>query len=299
MAKLIIPELPKIAGHQVIERTLFIESTGSAPAGNIINPPKLIFLDLADKVTILEESVGYNGEWDKIIFKDSYGYCKSNALDTLPGTLKSIKPNLDPQYLPDTTAPEIDWNYQDSNTVFEDKKQGKFCIHYDTGVEKLEQINGSAEQSLKNVLYSALISGSSIILQECGKKSDIEYVKKILNESYLFSHAEDFSFILRKCSTLRVLVTIPSKYIFSTDIEQAQVGIFDEFLGDLDPRLKNPDIIIPEVPKKPKNYLLIDFKNYDEYYNFFDDIDDVLYRAQILYGSRKWNLEPKEEINFL
>jgi hypothetical protein len=286
-SKIIIPPNSTAEGHEIIEKTLFVISD-IAPQGNMsARPPNFSFLNVGDKVIVLEESVGYEGRWNKVSFNESSGFCYKSSVAALEGTKKSILVNLDKQFLPDINATEIEWTSQDSNTVYFDKKAGKYCIHYDTGYDKLTKVNNSSEQDLKDKMSEALISGSSLIMQEYGKKYDIDYINSLYNDYYLFGQAEKYSFTLRNCSTLRVLVTIPARYVQSEEIKEAELSYFDG-IQEVELPGSDEELLADEQPR----YLKIDFKNYKEFDDFFEHIRDTLDISSFIYKSRTWDITP-------
>lgn len=298
-----IPKQPIIPFHTIKEQTLFVEGE-NYPLSNVVLSNKK--LGIAEPVIVLEESVGYEAEWAKVIIRDSsgifniIGFVHKKVLQPTKDAKPFLRANVEKQNLPNEQSAEIDWRLQPSNKIFSDDKRGLFCVTYDTGLEKVED-------NLEKITSDALYASIQLILKEKGKKSTPEYAYEIQNKYYLFGMAEAIDVSFRYCSTLRVLVSIPKKYVESNEITKSSSETVSDPSKESEVQTSFTNTTVsgdsgPENQKPPKKtYVDIIFNSYKEYDNFFNDISyigvggypsGVLNKKDIVFKARQWTIEP-------
>jgi hypothetical protein len=305
------PQIPILPTHYAGIKTIFFppDKDGYAPTSipnaNNIFDPRLQFIDQGGQFIVLEEAVGYSGEWAKINFQGNIGYIDYKAILPLPSTKPSIRMNLSSEYLPNIISIDIDWKEQPVDEIFYDQKNAKWCISLDTGVEIVGDRGNNSENKNKilETIKTSLYVGTKLILRDTGRRFDAAYVKQLIEKYYLFSKAEKYYFPLRPCSTMRVLVTIPARYIFSAEIELNPIPLF------------RPDILDSAIPKNKLDingfydpdktsisgsagdsgtvaYIKIDYDSYADFSLHIDRIIFDLRAYQAIQAANRWIVEP-------
>jgi len=286
------PQIPKTPFHRIKEICSFIKGE-EYPLSDVVATNKK--LEILTPVILIEECVGYKGLWAKVLIQDSqnkftiFGFVLQNKVEKVEDAKPSVKCNLEISLLPDNLALEKDWRKEGTNRLFKDDKRGLFCVLYDTGVEKLDK-------PLQEFMSNSLYNGLSLILKERAKKHDLNYARELQDKYYLFASAEAIDFSLRNCSTLRVLVTIPKRYIESTDIEISNEETVPEPAGSSngsDNTSSNGSDTASNTNNDNKiRYIDIKFNNFEEYDDFFEEIADALDDANTIFKSREWIIDP-------
>lgn len=309
-----IPKSSSIPFHLIKEPSFFVEGEEYPLSNAIVTNKKL---SINTPIIVLEESVGYEARWAKVVIQNSNGlfeirgFVPKKALSATEDAKPFIPANTDPQNLPIPQAPEIDWRLQPSNRYFSDDKRGLYCVTYDTGVESLDN-------NLEDIMLQALYSSIELILKDTGKDFSQEYARSLQDNYYLFGQAEAIDFSFRLCSTLRVLVTIPKKYIESTIIKKNTSEVIQDPTEQSN-AVKNDQTTTSELQGQEqqknqsnqpikKRYIDIKFNNYEEYDTFFKQISHigkfsipagVLNQKDVIFKSRDWVIEPNGvNVNF-
>jgi hypothetical protein len=305
------PPMFSKATHFVLEKTFFYDASednippiGKRPKQYLNNP-----INKGEQVTLIEYGIGYKGQYSKVKYKDSYIFIETSFLSEeqeltttysgvkgIPGPLYPF--NASKEYLPDYSSNKIIWREQAPNIVYEDKYTAKLCVHVELP-EVTEVIN---DDDLKNHIQTACYLGTDLILKSKGIKISNELLTRLVDNFYIFSRAEEYYFPLRKCSTLRVLVTLPTRFFYSS----ANILLSDEWgnsLDDSDPNsdlptiigndslANNPDSIPPE-----NNDIELVYKTKEDLDTHFSTIAGELIKIFSLFTippSKTWIIEPK------
>lgn len=238
-------------------------------------------------VIVLEEFVGFKGLWHKIKVNDKIGYVKSNVIEKLQMTSPSFTGsiatlvNTEKQYLPDYTAPEINWLNQKPFIVYDDKHNGTYAVHYE--LENVTSIDGNS--GLIENLKEAHLEGTKLILLDRGFSLDLiekltsQDASKPVNDKYfIFSRAEEWYIDPRPCSTLRVLVAIPKRYL---EIKPNPINA-----SNTQPTLTQPSVATT-------TYFTKTFNNYIEYEEYFEGLQKTLNHYQLAFANRTWTSNPE------
>jgi len=261
------------------------------------------------KVIVLEECLGLSSIWSYVkLLDDTYGYIINNSLSPLPSTKQSFSCSTDNQHQPDPLTPAIDWREQKPNIVYIDKNSGKACVHLEL---EYQTVNG--KEDLKEKIKEGYYLGTSLILHENNKRYDRQYVEYLTNNFFLFAQAEEYYFPLRNCSTLRVYVTIPIRYLYSNSIPPSEVPadnteadleqLFGQAAVNFDDTLFSEKDIeqtnTTNATEQPK-YTERIFKDYSQFDNFIKALSYDLGQYQLLYASGEWDILPEGiNINFV
>lgn len=258
------------------------------------------------KVLVLEERLGINALWNLVRLEDeSEGYVLNESLSPLQNTKPSFPCTTDLNYQPKPYAIEVDWRKEKPNSVYLDSYNGKLGVHVELPYQK---ING--KEDLRQKIKEAYTLGVTIILDFLGKNNEENYIENITNNYYIFARAEEYYFPLRECSTLRVLVTIPLRYIFSNTLEnkvstnqQNKLNLNNVFgLPNLSDEvletLLNDDIFVDDqrdiaIDPEEQKYKTIEFLNYSKFSNFIKALLYDLGQQQLILASGQWIIEPE------
>lgn len=252
------------------------------------------------EVLVLEHGMGRGAKWAKVSTNDQrigYVMISGNAGNNLQ-PLQNIKPffslSTSPKHQPNPEEPEIDWKKQKPNIPYRDLYNGAFVVHF----EKEDVIEFGDKNSLYNFMNEARFAGAELILKEAG----ISYttgsngtLEKLLNDYYLFCSAEDWFIDPRPCSTLRVAVSIPTRYLYSNS---ALVKREETTATPLPP----PTAINPNDPKllqqQNPDLFILEFENYAEYKKYFDRLISTLgvYNAYFI-GRIMWTIVPQMNLS--
>lgn len=261
------------------------------------------------KVIVLEEGLGKNAIWNYVKYNNNFGYILKNSLSLLDGTKPSLPISTDQLYQPDVLSAAIDWRERKPNIVYQDKNKGKYFSHIELPYEKVD-----GREDLKQKIKEGYYKGISLILKETGKRYDQEYVTYLTNNFFKFGEAEEYYFPLRNCSTLRVFVTIPSRYLFSGFISDSIVnkkGAFEEtdlaellgsaaIDGDL---FSDSEGEMSEAVNKgaqENKFLIKEYNNYSDFSAHINDIRLAITQQQLTLASGQWDITPDGlNINFL
>lgn len=250
----------------------------------------VITLQKNTELLVLEHGVGPNAEWCKIkLADDSIGYIIfENAISALNNVFPFYSINSDQKYLSDLNSPQIDWKIQKPNIAYEDNYNGAIIVHCE--LENVVQF--SDESKLRFYMSQARKIGLKLILNQFGFQYNDNDLEKLLNEYYLFCTAEDWYIDPRPCSTLRIAVAIPKRYLY------AQSNVIKDTTGkvqssNLPPNTQQNQ---PEQNENTQEFIL-KFENYDKYKFFFDRLIETLGRYNFHYITKPWIIQPEGGIN--
>ena len=194
------PPIPTKATHFLLEDTYLYfgeEPPFADPGGNIEINPEFNTIKANTKIIVLEESVGFKSQWNKILVDDgngnfdTTGYVVNKIISALVGTKPSLPISQLEMYQPNYgIGPDIDWRKEKVDTVLKDIKKGNYFVSFDTGLEKVDN------SKLPGIVENAVLSSIQLILKEVGKKNDLEYAKSLQNNYYLCQIAIMFLKIL-------------------------------------------------------------------------------------------------------
>lgn len=267
--------------HKTKDKIFFIITEDDLPpTENTVVTKNDLTINGGTEILVLEHGIGYRHRYSKVIFDDKVGYVFTNGIEPLKDTKPFFNLSKNDDDYPNINVKEIDWRKQEPFIVYRDDNIGSYVLHY----EFVEITSFSKEEELLNFMSVAREKGTEIILKNAGKKSDTETVFKLLNDYYLFSTAEEWYIEPRSCSTLRVAISIPYRYINAESVllVENRETVQDE--SQTSSTQDTPD---------ENRYFTISFKEYTEYNNFFDKIIEKLENFNLTYKTRKWAIEPE------
>ncbi len=278
--------------HKASE-TLFFIIGNEPPATDIKFNRKTQKIEQNEEFAVLDHAVGYRGKWTKIRNASNViGFVMTEGIEALEGTKPFFPSNVEGNALPDPTIRSIDWTKQQPMIVYEDENQGAYVVHYE-----LEQITGYKDKAeLYNNMIFARKEGTKLILQHVGKIADEETLQNLLEDYYAFSRAEEYYIDPRPCSTLRVAVAIPKKYL-----QASSKDLIDEPKTTSLPFTEPVRFsrTTPETTPPTELYFTLSFENFDKYEEFFNKLIELLKFYDITFKSKSWAIEPPEiEVNF-
>lgn len=179
------------------------------------------------KFIILEENVGSENLFHKVIctnqeFSDVPYFnreiwVESKNLKSLDLNKKKINTSTSFNDNPDKTAPVIDWTTKEPFIPFNDFKNGKYSVVIESDFEAIASV-----EHLNIIAKNAFYSGVDILLQSKGLKSGKGEIDRLLNEYWTFAAVEEFYVDTRKCVPIKLLVSIPLRFINGRNIVQDQ-----------------------------------------------------------------------------
>ncbi len=207
-----VPPLPTSATHRVIINESNIETVLRSlpdPNAEVVMP-----LEPEQQFIVIDEAVGPNGTFTEVKTigttpQSARLYVLKNFISPLPQTPKSAKMDLGQQKsLPMPSAISPRWTDKNVNVSYFDVSDAKVKVSVETNYDS------TGGEKLTERMREALATGLKIILKDNGKKSDEETVNRLLLENYfIFARAEDYYVDSRAKIPMRVLVTLPYKYI--------------------------------------------------------------------------------------
>jgi hypothetical protein len=207
-----VPPLPTSATHRVVINESNIETvlrTLPDPNAEMVMP-----LQPEQQFIVLDEAVGPNGTFAEVRALDAASqnkklYVLKDFISPLPQTPKSAKMDLGQQKsLPMPSAISPRWTDKSVNVSYFDVSDAKVKVSVETNYDS------TGGEKLTERMREALAIGLKIILEDNGKKSDEATVGSLLSKDYfIFTRAEDYYVDSRAKLPMRVLVTLPYKYI--------------------------------------------------------------------------------------
>jgi hypothetical protein len=170
------------------------------------------------RVQVLSYGLGVEGKMAKIVLENgTIGYVAyKDSLAPLQGVPQFLEVSKSQKYQANPTSPEVDWKTQEPNKVYDDPHNGTYTVHIE--LENVVDFNGGKD-ALKQHLEKARIDGTREILSYVRHASS--NITDLLYNFYLFSVAEEWFVDIRPCSTLRVAVAIPKRFLFVEEKEIA------------------------------------------------------------------------------
>jgi hypothetical protein len=187
--------------------------------------------------------IGQDSKWARVSLEDgSVGFVVyRDTLSPQPLIAKFHSASPKQEYQSNRYATETNWKTQTPNLAYDDPYLGSYVIHVE--MQNVIDFNGGKE-ALKGHLERARAFGTKEILKQVGYKNYLEDLNGLLYSSYLFSVAEEWHIDPRPCSTLRVAVSIPKRFLFSEEEKIDQPPLEDAATGE-----ELPDInIAPIIP---------------------------------------------------
>jgi hypothetical protein len=207
-----VPPLPTSATHRVIINESNIETVLRSlpdPNAEMVMP-----LEPEQQLIVLDEAVGPNGTFAEVktieaALQSERLYVLRDFIAPQPQTPKSARMDLSVQKsLPMPSAISPRWTDKSVNVSYFDVSDAKVKVSVETNYDS------TGGEKLTERMREALAIGLKIILKDNGKKSDEETVNRLLLEDYfIFARAEDYYVDSRAKLPMRVLVTLPYKYI--------------------------------------------------------------------------------------
>lgn len=275
-----VPNYNKLsASHRTNSRIFFVISK-TAPDQNIRFSRNTNTIPENTEVLVLEHGVGFRGRYSQIKYGDDIGYVLTAGLEQLQNIKPFFTLSTNAEDYPNINSNEIDWKKQNPMIVYLDEQKGSYVVHYE-----LQEITSfSNEVELAGYMNLAREKATEIILKNAGKKNDFLTLNKLLNDYYLFSTAEEWYIDPRPCSTLRVAVSIPARYLNSDN---------SLLVDDRQSSQEEPSTIEGISDPPPDKYFTLSFQSYIEYKQFFDKLIERLENFNVTFVTRIWSIEPE------
>jgi len=168
---------------------------------------KLIeMLDKGVKFTVLDPGVGYKCEWHHIKYGNKEGYVYNKFVTAVEDSgVTYLEYDCS---LPKNTIFSIspDWTTKEPNVPFKDESIGKWNVSYQTEHES----TGGSE--LEQRLLNSRKEATKLILAQLGKDTTDEYIESVVSAEAAI-RVEDHFVSTKKNENMRVLVTLPIKYV--------------------------------------------------------------------------------------
>lgn len=265
-----------------------------------LNKKSSSILQDGEVIFVYEHGIGSGGKWCKIKTSDQrIGYIEFlGTIATLPEYKPFFSVNGEAKNLPDITAPEINWKAQTPNIPYEDTRNGAFIVHCE--LEDTVVVGDST--ALAAHMDEARKKGTKLILDHTGFKYDEQQLQKLLNDFYSFSTAEDWYIDVRPCSTLRVAVAIPKRYLYAkTDVGGR--GLTNTTGTSIPtPDMVSDDSIATDISQNTPvidTDFVLKFENYQKYKFFFDNLTLTLGMYQTALLTKLWIITPDVGLNLL
>lgn len=234
-------------------------------------------LQKGTELLVLEHGIGFKGQWCRVKLSDNrIGFIKfQNSLEALENTLPFYNLSRKEKLLPNPLANQIDWKAQNPNIVYEDDYNGALVVQIN--LENVVQFGN--QNSLAFHMEEARKLGLKLILDHAAFVYTEESFQKLLNDYYRFCTAEDWFLDPRPCSTLRVAVALPKRYLYADSV----------LVKDSTGETTQPQ---PDTQQLPDNVFKLIFKNYKEYSDFFSTLLGTLGAYNFIYIGKEWTTTP-------
>ena len=276
-----IPVIPSSPTHKAKDKIFFlVTEDGLPPETSVSFSKRTPTIQIDTEFIVLDYGLGPEARWAKIKTTDNkIGYVFISGIQPLENTKPFFSLNIEEKNQPNPSAKDIDWTTQPPMTVYEDEKNGAYVVHY----ELVDVTGYKDDRELLGYMYQARTEGTKLILEHYGKSADYSTLNNLLDNYYSFSSAEEYLIYPRPCSSLRVLVAIPKRYLNAKSL-------------DLIP---NPQEFQPEPPKVKSSqklpndsYFTLTFKDYAEYEDYFNKLIEILNHYDVSFKTRLWSIEP-------
>jgi len=164
-------------------------------------------LDSGEGFTVRDPGVGYKCEWDEVSVGSERGFVYNKfakKLDTSSETYLEYDCSDPASGEVFTISP--DWTAKEPNKPFKDTKSKKWCISYDT------EHTSTGGSELESRMLEARVPAVKLLLSDLGKEDTDEYAQTVVAAEAAV-RVEDYYVSLQPNETMRVLVTLPMKYI--------------------------------------------------------------------------------------
>jgi len=178
-------------------------------------------LDNGAGFTVLDPGVGYMCEWHFIKYGSREGYVYNKFTEEVPssGVTYLEYDCASPYNSPFNISP--DWTMKEPNRPYEDKTVGKWCVAYET------EHDSTGGSELQNRMLESRIPALKLILSELGKNNSDEYAGTIVDAAAAI-RVEDYNVSERPGENMRVLVTLPIKYVNHLEAENPTIQSEEE-----------------------------------------------------------------------
>jgi hypothetical protein len=276
-----IPATPNFPTHKAKDKIFFLMTEDRMPPKKSFSFSKRTPTIQADtELIVLEHGIGDDAKWAKIKYNDNkIGYVFISGIEPLEKTKPFFPLNTQPENQPNPSAKEIDWTTQQPMTVYEDEKNGAYVVHYE-----LVDVTGYKDDTeLLGYMYQARTEGTKLILEHYGKSADYSILNNLLDKYYSFSSAEEYTINLRPCSSLRVLVAIPKRYLNANS---------PDLVSNSQQSQPEPSSVKGPEKLPEDSYFTRTFKDYAEYEDYFNKLIEILNHYDITMKTRLWSIEP-------
>ena len=306
------PQYFSFPTHTVVGEKFFISLEQLKKTEGILPPDYRIprgtpILD-NKKVILLDYGLGKKASWSLVkvidLAENNIGYVPTNSL--IPND-DSIKPliafNQDSQYSPNWMAEEIEWFRQTPYVVYEDLKNGCYCVNWEFP-DVVDFTPESDSDIINGKMQEAFEKGVELILKDKGyDTSKKEIINNFINNYYSFCRAEEWQVDIRPCSSLKVLVAIPKRFIHTPAFEENKIKFSPANIAEILSKIDNKSDVtkksnlLNQTDNKQKTFNKV-FKNYNDFNSFFEVLISTLDIYNFPLISREWIFQPAININF-
>ena len=155
---------------------------------------------------VLDPGCGYQCQWHHIKYNNVEGYIYNKFVEEIPSSGHTYleydceSPKDSAFVLPS------DWTTKELNTPYRDSESGKWAVAFETEHES----TGGSE--LQERMLNSRTEATRLILSELGKDTSDEYVDSVVSAAAAI-RVEDYYVSTRRGENMRVLVTLPVKYV--------------------------------------------------------------------------------------
>lgn len=164
-------------------------------------------LDSGEGVTVRDPGVGYKCEWDEVHVGGERGFVYNKFIKKLDTSSETfLEHDCSDPATGEVFSIAPDWTEKEPNKPFKDTKSKKWCISYST------EHTSTGGAQLETRMLEAREPAIKLLLSDLGKEDTDEYTKSVVSAEAAV-RAEDYYVSLQPNETMRVLITIPMKYI--------------------------------------------------------------------------------------
>jgi hypothetical protein len=160
-------------------------------------------LQQQEQITVLEENVGSDCSFYRVVYNDVEGYIKSTNIERLSETPESAPFVCSVTTIPQRNYLEPDWRTLEDNSVFYNERTNEYCAAII--IDHLYMNNREASEQF------AKEKGLKALLRYYNKERSEETIQKLLSY-YIFCELKDFYVPPRPRVRNRALITVNKRY---------------------------------------------------------------------------------------
>ena len=268
------PEPPEVT-HEIISNTAWVMNNPN------FDDKILHTLKKGDKIIVHDENVGPKGKWCEIslitVDIGRRGYTSGDYIKKLEGIGPTAPiDNKHKKSFGKNKAIDTDLWWKKKNKIpYYDDRDAKWKVCLITDVESLNGMDDSPDSVIQSQYKKYLPYGIQLILKENAKQHSPEIIAALIEENDYYDNmarAESFYMEAKSNSTLRVLATLPHKYLkMIPDLTEDDYG-YDTYR---EYPIHSFRETINKVSKKMESYKK-DVESYDGEVNYFEAEEEAL-----------------------